>query len=269
MVQVIFVFIISLRAFAIEDARVPCESFDAFKETYEFLEQDQELYLAPRTSIQIALEVSRGCKDAGKRFKNVFNLLKKTGVDYKKSVELAMQFAILDNQRTENFIEIFQKTYLDNYFNFDFTTSFQITYELSKELKDHPQHVRNDFIKLTQFCMKAKDLTLTVAACARMVLQLIKVSNHYPSGIYKSFEEAFYFSKVELKMGLSDSLKTTLKILENGPLGFENFKKTYEYVDKKFNFKKKQSIGLSHEVASHSLTKSNSAEESISIKASR
>jgi hypothetical protein len=230
-----------------------CERFSSFKETYEFIEVDQDLNLSPSTSMQIAMEVSKGCEGASQRFQKVFKLLKKVGVDYKKSIELALQFAYLDDSRTENFVQIFSKTYLENYFNFDFKNSFEITFNLSKELKDQPEVVRNDFIKLTQFCMKTRELALPVPVCAKMILELVASAPYYPQGIYPYFEDTFYFSKVDLKMNLTDSLKTTLKILKQGPKAFENFKNTHNYLTQKINLKKKDVIKLSHAVAEHSV----------------
>lgn len=248
----------------IEQSKKTCESHQAFIESYEYLKADKDLALNEARSMQLALEISKGCTGAADRFRKVFSLLKKTGVDLRKSVEVGLQFSSLTDERTQNFENVFKKMFLENYFDFDFPTAYKVSFELSSELKEKIKNTGEDFTNIVKFCMENKGLSLPVRECAQYTLSLVKSSRLYPFGLYRDFERLYGFltSGNGLKLSVRDALATCVDVLQFGPTATNNFIKTYDYASakEKMQLNQKQAIKLALLVAQNSLTSVETAE---------
>src|SRR5687768_7752348 len=91
-----------------------CDAAGEFKKSIEMLKQEDGLNLNEGQMIKEALMISQGCDHASVRFKEIYSLLKKSGVDLKSSFSIALQFATKSDEQTRNFLEVFKKIYLEN-----------------------------------------------------------------------------------------------------------------------------------------------------------
>lgn len=236
-----------------------CTSFIEFSKTYEFLTADKDLQLNEIRSMRLAAEVSKGCTDAFKRFAQVYSLLKKSGVAMNKAVEVGLAFSQLENQRAINFSDVFQKVYLENYFNFDFPTAYKIAFELSKDVKNNVEKTRIDFDHMVKFCIANDKMSLPLNLCAEMVLQIAKYSPLYDYGMNTSFEDAYLFLRhnKHLNLNIKDTVRVLPEILAYGPMSFMNFKHTFQYAttSEKLKLNERLALDLALKVAKNSLPK--------------
>lgn len=236
-----------------------CTSYIEFTKSYEFLTSDKELQLNEIRSMRLATEISKGCTDAFKRFAQIYSLLKKSGVALNKAVEVGLEFSHLENQRVQNFSEVFQKVYLENYFNFDFPTAYKVAFELSKDLKSNVEKTRTDFTRMVKFCIASDKMNLPLNLCAEMVLQVAKYSPLYDDGMTQTFEDAYFFLRHHKRLGLTikDTIRVLPEILAHGPMSFMNFKHTFEYAtsSEKLRLNERVALDLALKVTKNSLPK--------------
>ncbi|MEK6773059.1 MAG: hypothetical protein AABY64_03890 [Bdellovibrionota bacterium] len=246
-----------------------CDSVGEFQKALEFLIKKSELNLSEAQNLEKALVVSKGCDGAADRFSSLFLLLKKSGVDLGKSFEVAMVFSQLEDAKAQNFREIFQKAFLENYLNLDFTSAFRLSLELSKDYTGDPNLLRKDFLSFVKFCTSEKEMALTFQACTELVVKMTKYTSMYKDGAFPSFEKLYKYIRQHKLLGLSieESLNLLSQILSYGPKAPENFQKSIDYSLGKGPIKISESMALSLALAlvKHSL-KEESMIETDSIK---
>lgn len=207
-----------------------CPSAENFEATYKFLSHDDsEIPLT--TKINYAEKVSKGCQDSALRFKKVYLVLKGSGVAISKSLEVAVEFASQTNDQTTNFVETFQKIFLKKYYDFDFQTAFRVSLELSRDVKEGADVLREDFINLVDFCMDEKGMTLPLKTCADQSLKAVKLNINSTTPIFPDWKSCYSYLREDARLGLnqSDALTHLEEILKGGPGSCANFKKTFEF----------------------------------------
>lgn len=209
----------------------PCESFKEFQTAYEGLLKDGDLALSEERAARVSLQISHGCNGSANRFFKAYEMMKKTGVALTKAVEVGLDFANLDDERLKNFNEVFSKMYLENYFDFDFTTAYKVSFQLSRDYEGKAQDVREDFTKLVKFCTQNDKAALPLRQCAELALKIVDHTPKFPGGLYSSFEKFYTFLRADKRMGLSviDSLNLVPKVFAYGPKAPENFQQAMEY----------------------------------------
>lgn len=207
-----------------------CESTQEYIKTIKFL-REYKGKLPEKASRKIASKVSQGCTGASDRFSKIFLLIREMGVDQGQSLDIAMDFSHLDDETFKNFYEIFQRAYLTEFFDFDFKTSFNLAYELSKDYKGNPEQARKDFLALIKFCSEEKKLGLPLRFCAEFATKVAKLSQYYPKGIYQPFEDLYKKLRTKEPFGLSvkKSFELLIQILQHGPKAPDNFIKGYQF----------------------------------------
>lgn len=235
---------------------VACKSAEEFESSVEYLRSEKDLGLNDKQVVTWSLVIARGCSGATGRFKKVFDLFTKSGVDMRKTVELASSFSKKTDEQTNAFAGLFKTFFLENYFDLDFMTA----YELSVKLSENPaksEFARKDFERLYKFCTGPDQLMLPFKACAKYSLNLLKHYDLYPEGIYPFFESAIHF--LTMKSGpvlnVKEALEVTEEILAYGPLAPDTFKRSYSYsIDKKgLDTSSKQGMKIALELAKISL----------------
>ncbi len=124
--------------------------------------------------------VSRGCNGAAGRFEKILIMMKTIGLSDKRALELALEFARSEPEIQRNFLVIFNKAFLTEFFDYDYTSAVRLAYELSRDYKGDPQTVRDDFIELSRFCKEGKSLDLPMKLCAELAVKIAKLSQYYP-----------------------------------------------------------------------------------------
>lgn len=136
--------------------------------------------------------------------------------------------------------------------------ALKIAYEFSKELKAYHGRARDDFIALVKFCLNPKEMSVPVNVCGLMALELVRLSPHYPEGVFKPFQELYGKLRAGESFGLSvkDSLEVIIRVLKYGPRAPDNFHKGYDFAvsQKGLNYPPHEALKFALRMARRSAT---------------
>ncbi|MCC7404042.1 MAG: hypothetical protein IT288_06535 [Bdellovibrionales bacterium] len=208
-----------------------CSSTKEYIEALEFLRKYGTAGMRDEVARQLADYVSRGCDGAARRFRETYALLAKMGVSHVRSLEMGMDFASQTDEVQKNFFEILKQSYLTEFLNYDFELALKIAYEFSRDLPANHVRARNDFVALVRFCLDPKEISIPLNICGLMALELVRLSPHFPDGVFKPFQELYAMLRDGETFGLSlrDSLEVVMRVLKYGPRAPANFRQGYEY----------------------------------------
>jgi hypothetical protein len=215
-----------------------CNSADEFKNSYQFLVKQNELNFTEPQAVKGALQIAKHCTGAFDRFQQVFRVLQKSGVDIKKTFEVALEYSSFENDRAKNFYVLFQKLFLENFLDLDFTTAYKISHELSKDYKGEPTKLRDDFVKIVTYCTNEKDFSLGKKLCLQLAMALTKYTELFPNGVFADFKSfvAYIQDNKRLGFSLKETLNLAIRVMSKGPKAPKNFKKTIDFaLDKSEN----------------------------------
>lgn len=249
--------VLSERDQAIQDQqKYLCTSTAEYKRALKFMRETKVIVVDEATSRKIADVVSRGCTDASSRFEKILILLKSVGVSDRKSLEVALEFSKNDPQVQRNFLEIFNRAFLSEFFDYDYMTAVRLAYELSKDYKGDAGNVRDDFIELARYCREGKELDLPTRLCAELAIKLAKLSQYYPEGIRKPFYNLFsgMRTKKEFQLDMKTALDVTYNVLKGGPSAENNFFEGYAYAlsEKGLGLSKQEALRFAIKMAKRS-----------------
>ena len=247
-----------------------CDSAGEFQQAYEFINKQTSFEFTDIQLVERALTISKGCNGAADRFEGVYNLLSKSGVDLFRSFETAVMFAQESDETTATFKQIFQKAFLENHLNFDFTTAFKLSLELSRNYKGDANLLEKDFVQFVKFCTSETDMSLNFKTCGEIVVEMSKYTAYYKNGVYASFDEVYKYLRKNKWFGLSikDTLLLMPKILAQGEKAPKNFKNLMEYIlgRTKLKISDVQAIQIALEVANQSLKEEKTTDDFENIR---
>lgn len=208
-----------------------CESAVEFKKSFEFFNKEKELEFTQPQAIKASIDISKNCTGAFDRFSKIFLLLKKSGVDLAKAFEVSLEYSSFDEERAKNFFVLFQKLFLENHLNLDFTTAYRLSNELSKDYKGDPVKLRDDFVKIVDFCEAEKEMALDKKTCAELALTLTKYTELFPTGVFDDFQSTIKYVQTHKRLGfnIKETLKLVVRLIARGPKASTNFKKIMTY----------------------------------------
>lgn len=225
-----------------------CDSADEYIKTMNFLRSLQEGRIPEASARQAADTVSKSCRGGAERFSRTFLLLRKMGVEFRKSLELALEFAREPAEVQENFFEVLKLAYVREMFDFGFQAALDVAYEFSKNLKSHHAQAREDFVRLAQFCRAEKELGLDLKTCSQTAVRVAHMSPYHPGGVFESFKMLVEKLRHEKPFGLSvrEAMETAVSVLQYGPTAPENFLKGFEYAMEKsgLNLPAREALGF-------------------------
>lgn len=212
-----------------------CESTQEYIKTLTFMRGNQDFVVTETAARQIADKVSKGCTGAANRFQRILTMLKKIGISDKKALIMAFEFSRLPDYVQANFTEIFTKSFLTEFFDYDFTTALALAFELSKNYKGDPVQVRNDFLELVRFCKDGQKLDLPTKLCAEYTIRLARLSQYYENGVREPFYKLYQAlrDKEEFSFDIKTSLDLSYNILKGGPKAVDNFFSAFSYATQK------------------------------------
>ncbi len=212
-----------------------CESTTEYIKALEFMRGNKELMVTEDVARKIADKVSEGCTGAADRFAKVLMMLKRSGLSDRKAMEMAFEFSRLPDYVQTNFTEIFTKSFIQEFFDYEYTTALSLAFELSKDYRGDPVQVRNDFLELVRFCKDGKNLDLPMSLCAQYTIKLARLSQYYENGIRQPFYRLYntFREKEEFALDVKTSLDLAYNVLKGGPKAIDNFFSAYEYATKK------------------------------------
>lgn len=234
-----------------------CDTADEFKSSYIFLIKQTELSFTEPQAVKGAIKIAKNCSGAFERFSQVFRVLQKSGVDMKKTFEVALEYSSFDTERARNFYVLFQRLFLENYLDVDFTTAYRISHELSKDYKGNPTKLRDDFVKIVKYCTDDKEFGLSKKLCLELAMRLTKYTELYPNGLYQDFRNFMTYIQTNKRLGFSlkEALNLAVRVLSKGPKAPRNFRKTVEFaLDKgeKLNLPELQAFQLALIISDYS-----------------
>lgn len=209
-----------------------CQSISEYKTAVTFLRKEGGSGVSEGLIRDYALKIADGCDGAALRFSKVYLLLKKSGFESALVMEAALKFAKETDETTENFFQIFQKAYLGEFFNLDYRKSLEISYLLSKHYMHDKNRVRQDFLKIADFCLDKKKLNLNAALCAQLALDMALLSPLFnKEGVADDFISLFETLQTDKRFGLdvSRSLALVKEVISHGPLAKKNFMDAFSY----------------------------------------
>ena len=233
-----------------------CRSTDEYIQTLNYLRRGQDLQLPEHTARLIADKVSRGCNGAAARFSQVLALMKSVGVSDTRALETSLRFASLPSEVQNNFTEIFTKTFLSEFFDYDYGLAVALATELSIAYRGDPARVRRDFMALAGFCRDSKGLDLPVRLCSEYAIKMARLSEFFPHGVALPFLQLYnrLRSDKEIAMDIKGSLSLSYLILKNGPWAVDNFFRGYSFATETsgLNYGRKQALSFALRMAKRS-----------------
>ncbi len=217
-----------------------CNSADEFKSAYSFLIKQTDLSFTEPQAVRGALKIAKHCNGSFERFSQVFRVLEKSGVDVKRTFEVALEYSSFSTERARNFYVLFQKLFLENYLDLDFTTAYKISHQLSKDYKGDPAKLRDDFVKIVNYCTNDKMFSLGKRMCMELAMKLTKYTELFPNGVFDDFKNFVTYTQTNKHLGfnLKEALILAMRVISKGPKAPQNFKKTIDFaLDKGENLK--------------------------------
>ena len=219
-------------AFALQDPIDPkspeaklCSSTKEYMETMQFLRTTQVIIFQEPTSRLIAEKVAKGCNGSALRFREMLTLLKGVGLSDAKSVETALEFSSQPPDIQKNFLEIFSKSFLSEFFDYEYPAAMRLAYELSKDYKGSAPRLREDFLSFVRFCKDTKNMDLPANLCAELAVKFARLSQFYPTGVREPFDKLYGELRKTGTFGLDmkAALDVAYNVLRHGPRAPDNF----------------------------------------------
>ena len=208
-----------------------CSSTKEYTEVMKFLRTTQIIIFQEPTSRLIAEKVSRGCDGAAQRFREILTLLKGVGLSDAKSVEVALEFSAQSSDVQKNFLEVFSKSFLAEFFDYEYPSAIRLAYELSKDYKGSASRLREDFLSFVRFCKDSKNMDLPANLCSELAVKFARLSQYYPEGVRGPFDQLYAELRKAGTFGLDmkAALETSYNVLRHGPKASENFLQGVRY----------------------------------------
>lgn len=239
-----------------QQKRQLCGSTEEFIKALKFLHTTKDVTFAEDASRKIAEVVSSGCDGAAGRFAQVITLLKTVGLSDRKALEMSLEFAAQPPDVQKNFSEIFNRTFLNEFFDYEYPLAAALAYELSRDYHGDPVQVRDDFIDLVRFCKDGKNLDLPMKMCAEYTVKLARLTQYHPQGIREPFKALFkdLRTKPEFSLDVKKALEVSYNVLQSGPRATENFFSAYAFANKKegLDYNRQQAMAFALRMASRS-----------------
>lgn len=239
-----------------EFERTLCSSTQEYINTLKFLRSTQVILVTENTARLIADKVSKSCDGGSERFAKVLTLLKTVGLSDTKSLEIALDFSSRPVEVQKNFLEIFTRGFLAEFFDYDYRTAASLAFELSKDYKGDPAQVREDFIELVRFCKADDKLDLPARLCAEYTIKLARLTQFHPKGVRSSFYKLYerFRDDRTFALDIRNSLELSYNILKYGPRAADNFFAAYDFAVREdgLNLTQGASIEFSLRMASRS-----------------
>jgi hypothetical protein len=236
--------------------RTLCHSTQEYINTLKFMRNTQVILVNENTARLISDKVSKACDGGAERFGKVLTLLKTVGLSDTRALEIALDFSSRPLEVQKNFIEIFTKSFLGEFFDYDYRTAASLAFELSKDYRGDPVQVREDFIELVRFCKADDKLDLPARLCAEYSIKLARLTQFHPNGVRSSFYKLYerFRDDRTFAMDIRNSLELSYNILKFGPRAADNFFTAYDFAvsEAGLNLTQGASIEFSLRMASRS-----------------
>jgi hypothetical protein len=230
-----------------------CNSTAEYAKILRYI-RDTEKGMKEDVARDIAKKVAKGCDGAASRFTKVLILLRTVGLSARSSMKMALSFANEHPDVQKNFVEIYTKAYLTEFFDYEYPKAMKLALDLSKGYKGDPAIARNDFIELVKFCKDSQKLDLPMRFCADYATKVAKLSQYYKEGVSKPFMSLFgdLRDKKEFSLDVRDALALSYQVLRHGPLAPKNFFEAFDLAIRDLGHDKTNSLEFAADLAVNS-----------------
>lgn len=208
-----------------------CASAEVFQKTHDYLRDRKDLPVEGMAARKIASEVAMNCSGAFERFRVVFELLFESGLSVRQTLKTAIEYSKRTDSSTKVFVDSFKYLYLEKYLDVNIQVALELAHELASSWQGADDQVGRDFVQTVEFCLDPKALNLSQKECFDLSLRIARLSQFFPQGAFKAFQDLYSQLRQEKKYGLSvgSALDVALKVTAQGPKGAENFLAAYDY----------------------------------------
>jgi hypothetical protein len=212
-----------------------CQADREFITTYEYLKHKKDFGLKPEDMRNIAVAVTKGCTGAASSFIESLELLLKTGVDGKTSIEQARDIAIKGENFAKAFVAIYRGAFAKEFLDMDTGTAIRIARKLTSDFTGDPKVAADDYFDLAKFCVSTKKLDLPRPTCATMAARIAGYSADSKMPVAKSFINAVNYltQNKDINLSMHDALELAESLVAVSPEAFPIFINTYEYASEK------------------------------------
>lgn len=231
-----------------------CDSTPEFVKTLKYLRSTKDFKFSEEHVRRIADQVSKGCNGAAERFQRILALFSKIGVSERRSLDMALEFAAYSPDVQKTFLEVFTKSFLSEFFDYEYEKAMRLAFELSRDYKGDPAIAREDFIALARYCKDSKSLDLSMLFCSSYAVQIAKLSQYHQNGVFKPFVDVFtdLREKRELSLDAKTALELSHGILKSGPKAPRNFFEAFELASNDLGLDKKKAIEFALNISARS-----------------
>ncbi|MDQ3232173.1 MAG: hypothetical protein M3Q07_10160 [Pseudobdellovibrionaceae bacterium] len=226
-------------------AHAACDAYKEYVTAYNYLLDKKAIAFTKDQASRTAFAVAKGCDGAAGRFIRVFDLLINARLTLQESTTIALETAQTGDDSAENFVEVFKAAYLEKYLDL----SLQQALDLARSLSGEGPWIRQDYVKLVDFCLAKKGLALPKPACANLARDLTLMGEPGQSrSVAERFVELLEFlrsSKDGPQLTTSDALAVTQEMMAISPDAGRNFIPGYQFA------RDKNQLGLDRSKAVH------------------
>jgi hypothetical protein len=235
------------------DIKERCESTKEFITTFEYLKSHAELGLNENENFKVAQSVAKGCTGAAQRFVKTFELLMKAEAGPRGSMNVAIDLANKSQNYADTFNLIFTRSYLAEFLDLDYKTSFELAQRLSVDYDGNPKIAAKDFLKLVDFCTNEKEVGLSKPRCGVIAARVVQKTEGFHAQMAAEFFKIYHFliSDKGPSSPVVKALEVAESVIEQGPEAGDNFIAAYKYaVDRKgLDFTAERSISFAQSLA--------------------
>jgi hypothetical protein len=216
----------------VEEQQRYCTSTQEYVTALEFLRAEKVFAIAEPNARKVAEKIAMGCTGAAGRFIRVTKLLSTAGLGGKDAVETGLEFSSRTDTEAETFAVVFRHAFLEQYLDLDLAASVQMAKSLTTEFEGDTAKVKEDFLRLSQFCTQKDELDLPRPQCGTMAAHIASKGQGFGGGIATKYIKLFEFIRKESKgpgLTTGDALRLAEKVISQGPGADENFINGYRY----------------------------------------
>ena len=210
-----------------------CSPAKEYITVLSYLKQNKNLNIPETQQKIIAEEISQSCSGGAKRFINVVEVLTKSHLSVSESINLAKDYALSDDDKTEAFLMMFSLLYLSEYLDLDINSALKVAQNFSSNFSGDIKIAKVNFQKIVDFCVASKHLSLTHVVCAELASRITQCGYQFVQEIASSFKEAFYFltsSKNDApNLITSDAIGIAEELVCTSPYALDNFKTAFKF----------------------------------------
>jgi hypothetical protein len=214
-----------------QDQEQQCTYTREYITALEFLRSSKEFAIPELEARKTAERVSAGCSGAADRFIRVVQILTRSEMGSKDSIQIGLQFSAKTNAETQTFIHVFSKAFLSEYLDLDLQSAVKMAISLSSEFQGDSLGVRDDFERLLYYCSETKTLDLPKPQCGSFAARIAHLGERFSGGIADSFLRIYEFliSEKGPHLVTGQALALSEQLVTGGRDSADNFIQAYKY----------------------------------------